>query len=117
MDEVDHHGDVHLALLGLGLDAVDLVTVAVDQGHPSALVTRVPPLGLVEHLADHLGGVLDDARRHPLARGPWRRRCVFATLGGQHVGGAAGHGREVIDSAYLGHALAVALFSLGQSGL
>ena len=48
---------------GFGLDAVDLVVVAVDEGDPGALVVGVTSFGFVEDLSH------DDRRRH---RPRWR---------------------------------------------
>jgi len=56
-------------LLGLGLDAVDLVAVAVHQCHPSAFALRVPPVCLVDDPAHHLGGVFDHAGRPSTSAG------------------------------------------------
>jgi hypothetical protein len=117
MDEVDHDGDVHLSLPGFSLDALDLVAVAVHQGHPAALVVRVTALGLVEDPADYPGGVVGHTGRHPLGLGPGRWRWVLTAFGGQHVGGAAGNRGEVVDRAHLGHAFSVALFAFRQAGL
>ena len=41
VDDVDHDGHVHAAGAGFGVDAVDLVGVAVDQGDPAAPVGGV----------------------------------------------------------------------------
>jgi hypothetical protein len=41
VDEIDHDGDLDSSCGGLGLDAVDLVVVAVDEAHPLTLVLWV----------------------------------------------------------------------------
>jgi len=46
VDEVEQDRDGDAAVLGLGVDAVDLVVVAVDQGHPGAGVCGIAPLVL-----------------------------------------------------------------------
>ncbi|WP_316784736.1 hypothetical protein [Streptomyces sasae] len=58
MHEVDDDVDVDVdaASAGFVLDAFELVVVAVDQHDPAASPFRIPPLGLVEHGRDHLGG-------------------------------------------------------------
>ena len=68
----------------------------------------VAPFRLIEHLAHHDGGVLDDAGGHPFAPGGRRRRCGAAGVGCEHVVGAAGDGAEVVDGSYLGEPFAVA---------
>src|SRR5215216_1027698 len=69
--EVDHDRHVHAAHLGFGADPSELVVVAVDQRDPGAVLVGVATGGLVEHLADHLGGVqVTLATSHlPRARG------------------------------------------------
>ncbi len=54
--DIDHDGDVDPSGVGFCFDAVDLVVVAVDEGHPSTGVERVAPFCLVEDLSDHGGG-------------------------------------------------------------
>lgn len=82
VDQIDDDGDGDASLVRLGLDALDLVVVAIDQGHPDASMVRVAPLGLGEHL----GGVFDDAGGDPLVDGVgprrrWVRRVVAGSTG------------------------------------
>ena len=72
MDEIDHDRDVHVSVVGFGVDALDLMVVAIDQGHPAALMAGVTAGGLIEDTGDDLGGVVDHARGDPLGGGP---RC------------------------------------------
>ena len=113
MDEIDDDGDAHRPGPRLGVDAVDLVVVAVYEGNQSALVVRVAPVCLVEDLAEYLGCVFDHAGCDPLRVGFGRWRRVGAVGAGEHVGGAAGYGRYVVDGAHLGEALAVTLLPFG----
>lgn len=66
--EVDHDRDVDAAGVGFGVDAVDLLVGAVDQGDPSTLMVGVAPVGFVEDLGDDCDGVLDDAGGQPTLR-------------------------------------------------
>src|SRR5215813_15560355 len=61
MDEVDQDRHRALAPCGLSSDPLDLMAVAVDQRNPAAQMLGIASLGLVEHLAHDLGGVLHDA--------------------------------------------------------
>jgi hypothetical protein len=118
-DDVDEvHDDAHLDLAGggLGLDALDLVVVAVDQRDPVTGVLGVAAVGLGEDLSDDACGVIYDAGRQPLVLGRrWGDRGVaLGLIGGHDVrGGARGRG-GVVDGADLGHALAVAFLAFGQ---
>jgi len=69
MDEVDQDRHRALAPCGLSSDPLDLMAVAVDQRNPAAQMLGIASLGLVEHLAHDLGGVLHDAGHQPLAAG------------------------------------------------
>ena len=60
VDEVDHDRHGQLAGAGLGADTVDLVGVAVDQGHPGALMVGVAAVGFGEPGRDHRRGVIAD---------------------------------------------------------
>src|SRR6266545_2484078 len=52
----------------------------------------------------------------PRAAGPGGSGWLVAGGGGDDVGGGPHHGGRVVDSADLGHALAVALLAFGQAG-
>ena len=54
VDQVDDDGDVDPSGAGFGLDAVDLVVVAVDQRDPVAPMVRVASFGFVEDAGDDL---------------------------------------------------------------
>ena len=69
MNQIDEDRHVKLALECLGLDAVDLVLVAVDQGDPGASMVGISSLCLVKDVADHRGCVIDHARSQPLVHG------------------------------------------------
>src|SRR5215471_6666140 len=116
MDEVDHDRHVDLAGVGFGLDAVELMVVAIDERDPGATVVGVTPLGLVEGPADHGGSVLHHAGHQPLVASPRSRpRDVLSVVSaGQDVVRRAGNGTGVVDAADLGHALAVALLALRE---
>ncbi len=119
MHEVADDPDLHAAGLGLLVDPVDLVLVAVDERGPRALVGGVAALGLVEDLADDGRGVIDDAGCHPLAGGdrPGNGGLALGVVGGQHVSRGAYDRGGVIDGANLRHPLAPSLLALGQPGL
>jgi hypothetical protein len=77
-------GHPELARLGLGLDEIELMVVAVDERDPCAVMLGVTPVSLIEDPLDHEGGVLRDAGDQPLVaggrracetRGRRRRRC------------------------------------------
>jgi hypothetical protein len=117
VDDVDHDGDLDAAGVGLGVDAVELVGVAVHQHDPVSAVVGVAAGGLVEPGCDHGCGVVGDTGAKPLASRD-RRRPGVGALGvavGQDVGDRAGCGGQVVDAGELGHALAVALLALGQA--
>src|SRR5664279_3986532 len=78
MDEVDQYGDALASVTGLVLDLLDLMVVAVDEGDPGLLVVGVASVGFGEDLADHGGGVVDDAGGEPFPAGDraWRGRGV-----------------------------------------
>jgi hypothetical protein len=65
--EVDHDGELGMVGLGLGVGALDLVGIAVDQDDPAVVVVRVAPGGLVEDLADDLVGRGGDTGGQPFA--------------------------------------------------
>lgn len=79
VDEVDRDGDLYLAVSGLGIDPVDPVVGAVDQGDPVAGVVGVAALGPVEDLGHHLCGVAGDAGGQPFVAGD-RAGCGACTL-------------------------------------
>ena len=114
--EVHDDGDGQAPSVGFGVDAVELVAVAVDEDDPAATLERVASFGLIEHLGDHFGGVVDDAGRHPLVLGP-RPLVVTSAAVSDHVAGRAGHGRQVVDGADLGHALGSELLAFRQAPL
>ncbi len=115
VDQVDDDGDVDPSGAGFGLDAVDLVVVAVDQCDPVAPMVRVASFGFVEDAGDDLGGVVDHAGGQPLVLGfRCRRRGVLAAFAGEHVGGLAGHGLQVVDGADLSHYAARAIMRPGS---
>jgi hypothetical protein len=117
VDEVhdDRYGD--LPGVGFGVDPVDLVEVAVDQGDPGPSVVGVTAVGLGEPGRDHRRGVVGHAGVQPLARSDRRRGSSpgrFGVLGQdvRHGTRLAGH---VEDRGDLAHPLAVALLALGTA--
>ena len=56
MDEVDEGGKGDLAGLRLGMDALDLVVVAVDQRDQGPRPGRVAPVGFGEQFGQHVRG-------------------------------------------------------------
>ena len=96
VNEVEHDGDGHVALGGLSLNVVELVFVAVNEHHVSALAVWVAPLHLVEHVADTRGEVVDDTRGNTLilrTRGLFRARFAgslsVASQSFKHILGGA----------------------------
>src|SRR5664279_2730749 len=59
VDQVDDDGNDDPSGARFGLDAVDLVVVAVDQRDPAAPMVRVASFGFVEDAGDDLCGVVD----------------------------------------------------------
>jgi hypothetical protein len=113
--------DVHLgfALVGFGLDQLELVAGAVDQHHPVAQMVPVTGLGLVERGGDHVLGRLDQRGGQPFAvRFRPRSRCSpgAAALGwGDHIVRPSRSGIGVEHAGQRGHPLAVWLLARGQS--
>lgn len=118
MHEVDHDRHVHAARLGFDADPSELVVVAVDQRDPGAVLVGVATGGLVEHLADHPGGVGGDAGDQPFAPRPWSGAAGLVGLVrcGQDLAWGSGDWGAVVDAADLGEPLAVALLPFGQAG-
>jgi hypothetical protein len=119
VDEVDHDRHVDLAGVGFGLDAVDLVVVAINERDPGATVVGVAPFGLVEDPADHGGGVvLHHAGHQPLVARTGGRpgELLSVVRAGQNVVRRAGNGPGIVHAADLGHALTVTLLSLREPG-
>jgi hypothetical protein len=112
MDEVDHDGDLGVVGSGLGVGALDLVGVAINQDDPAAVVLRVTAGSLVEDLADDLASVGGDAGGQPCAVGGRSDRGGAVPSGwGQDVFGGARCWGGVVDAAERGHAFALAFFS------
>ena len=112
--EVDEDRHVDFAFGRFGLDPVDLVVVPIDERDPGPRMVGVAPLGLLEDLADDLGGIVGDGRGEPFALGPGAlfRVLALALAGGQDVARAARSGGCVVDGADLRDPLAVALLAL-----
>ena len=72
VDEVDHDGDGDAAIGRLGLDAVDLVVVSVDERHPGTGMGGVASFGFLEDVPQYLCGIVDNARGDPLVLGDGR---------------------------------------------
>jgi hypothetical protein len=109
--EVADDRDVDAALLGLGLDPLDLVAGAVHERHRGAALSAVAPLGLFEDAPDHRAGVLDDAGAQPLV-GSDRSRSGLVALRRSRlkdVGHRARRRCRVVHHADLCHRLAVSL--------
>src|SRR6476661_3427290 len=114
VDQVDDDGNDDPSGARFGLNALDLVVVAVDQRDPAAPMIGVASFGFVEDAGEDLGRVVDHAGGDPLVLGlRCRRRRVLAALGGEYVGGPAGHRCKVVDGTDLGQAFAVAFLALG----
>jgi hypothetical protein len=116
VDEVHDDRNGHLPGFGFGVDPVDLVGVAVDQGDPGTPPPGVAAVGLGETGRDHRRGVIGHGGVQPLARGAWNRWLGrVGGLLGQDVGdGARGRG-DVEDRSDLTHPLAVPFLALGSA--
>jgi hypothetical protein len=116
MDEIDDDRDADVAVVGFGVDAVELVVVAVDQDDPAAAVLRVAALRVVEQAIGHDGdAVLDRGVQVPAGRGGAGPAVgAFAGGGGQDVGGAADGRGGVVAGGDGGHASAAGPFPAGQ---
>jgi len=115
--EVTDDRHVGVPCLRLGLDPVDLVTCAVDERDPGALVRRVTAAGLVECGSDDVRRVVDDARVEPLVLGLGCRWPRVVVVTPDDVARHPDDRRHVVDRCHLRHALPRALLALGEPGL
>ena len=94
------------------------VLVAVDEHAPCARLAGIAAESVVEGVANHVGGVLLDARPDSLVRRSWARRLVRLTDRAQ-LGEDVLHGanvlRDIVDGRHLRHPLSVTLLALGQA--
>ena len=116
MNDIDQDRNLQLALLGVCLDPVDLVVVAVHERDPDALVVGVAALRFVEQVGHDRRGVLDHAGGQPLALRLGRRHRLLLGAG-EYVLGRARRGRHVVYGTDLGDPLAIALLAAREPGL